>query len=300
MTNVLNILCKIKIFDTNDLPLPQADTPAEVIAIAFTVLLITGLAFLIYWLAATSFGRTALDNSSPRRNAMALYTPLIPFGVWIFLSAITGGVLGKMKGRLADWQQELLVLTLTGAVAAAMVGMTVVIVRWYFVRSFKGFGLAPKTIGNDCVGAIATLLAVWPLVFGVLLLTLGIGKLIFGPEFEITKHDELESLIKYPQWSIRLAIFFMAIVVAPLSEELLFRGLFQTAFRNLSQKPWMAIIAASVIFAMAHPNREHWPALFVLAMGFGYTYEKSGSLFRPICMHAIFNGVMIIATLMQQ
>ena len=162
MTNVLNILCKIKIFDTNDLPLPQADTPAEVIAIAFTVLLITGLAFLIYWLAATSFGRTALDNSSPRRNAMALYTPLIPFGVWIFLSAITGGVLGKMKGRLADWQQELLVLTLTGAVAAAMVGMTVVIVRWYFVRSFKGFGLAPKTIGNDCVGAIATLLAVWP------------------------------------------------------------------------------------------------------------------------------------------
>jgi membrane protease YdiL (CAAX protease family) len=51
---------------------------------------------------------------------------------------------------------------------------------------------------------------------------------------------------------------------------------------------------------MAHPNREHWPALFVLAMGLGYAYEKSGSLFRPIIMHAIFNGIMIAATLLQQ
>jgi hypothetical protein len=272
----------------------------EVLTILFVLILLVGIALLIYWLAATSFGRTALDNSPLRRNAMALYTPLIPFGVWILLSAFAGGILGKMKGRLADRQQELLVLTLTAVVAAVMVGMTVVIVRRYFARGFKGFGLAPKTIGKDMVGAITTLLAVWPVVFGMLLLTLGIGKLIFGPDFEITKHDELESLIKYPQWSIRLAVLFMAVVVAPLSEEMLFRGLFQTAFRNISQRPWAAIVAASVIFTMAHPNREHWPALFVLAMGLGYAYEKSGSLFRPIFMHAIFNGVMIAATLLQQ
>lgn len=266
----------------------------------FILILLVGVALLIYWLAATSFGKTALIDSPARRNAMTLYAPLIPFGAWILLSALAGGVLAKTKSRLADWQQELLVLTLTAAVAAVMAGMTVVIVRRYFARGFKGFGLAPKTIGKDCVGAVATLLAVWPLVYAMLLLTLGVGKLIFGPDFEIAKHDELESLTKYPQWSIRLAVLFMAVIVAPLSEEMLFRGLFQTAFRNLSQKPWAAVVAASVIFAMAHPNREHWPALFVLSMGLGYAYEKSGSLVRPIIMHAIFNGTMIAATLLQQ
>jgi membrane protease YdiL (CAAX protease family) len=268
--------------------------------IIFALILLVGIAVLICWLAATSFGRTALYNSPLRRNAMAFYTPLVPFGIWIFLSVLAGGILGKMKNRLADWQQELLVLVLMGVVATVMVGMTVVIVRRYFVRGFKGFGLTLKTIGNDCVGAITTLLAVWPLMLGMLLLTVGIGKLVFGPDFEITKHEELESLTKYPQWSIRLAVLFAAIVVAPLSEELLFRGLFQTGFRNLCQKPWVAIIAASVIFAMAHPNREHWPALFVLAIGLGYAYEKSGSLFQSIFMHAMFNGTMIAATLLQQ
>jgi membrane protease YdiL (CAAX protease family) len=45
---------------------------------------------------------------------------------------------------------------------------------------------------------------------------------------------------------------------------------------------------------------SHGPSLFVLALGLGYTYEKSGSLLRPIFMHALFNGINVAGVLTQQ
>ncbi|MDO8302051.1 MAG: CPBP family intramembrane metalloprotease [Sedimentisphaerales bacterium] len=283
----------------NDIGWSRAGDPDVAMSIAITLFLFVGVVLLIYWLASTSFGRTALDYSPLRRNAMAFYIPLIPFGVWIFLSAIAGSILSRVKSGFADWQQELLVLGCTAMIALAPLVITPCIVRGYFVRGFKGFGLDPRTIGKDIFGAAAKFIAVCPLVFGTLLLTVAIGKLIFGPDFEIQKHEELESLIKYPQWLIRVGVFFLAVVIAPLTEEVLFRGLFQSMFRNFTRRPWDAVLISSAIFAMAHANPGHWPALFVFAIGLGYAYEKSGSLFQPIFMHAFFNGVSVVATLLQ-
>ena len=49
---------------------------------------------------------------------------------------------------------------------------------------------------------------------------------------------------------------------------------------------------------MVHQNAEHWPVLFVLAVGMGYAYEKSGSLWRPIFIHALFNSIPILQSLL--
>jgi membrane protease YdiL (CAAX protease family) len=299
MKNVLNIFGEIRIFDSNGLSWPQANKPEVVITAVFLLILFFGAALLIYWLSTTSLGRAALDDSRPRRNSMAVYIPLIPFFIWIFLSIVGGSIVGRIKDRFEDWQQELLVLGFTAILAMVIFVITIFIVRRYFVRGFKGFGIDLKTIWKDIGGAVVKLLAVWPLVLGTLLLTTAIGKLIYGEDFEIQKHEELESLIKYPQLSIRLAVLFMAVVAAPLNEELLFRGIFQSGFRNITAVPWAPVIISSAIFAMAHQNPAHWPALFVLSMGLGYAYEKSGSLIQPIFMHSLFNGIMVTATLFQ-
>jgi membrane protease YdiL (CAAX protease family) len=37
--------------------------------------------------------------------------------------------------------------------------------------------------------------------------------------------------------------------------------------------------------------------LFVLGVTMGYAYEKSGSLLRSIFIHAMFNGISIVANL---
>jgi membrane protease YdiL (CAAX protease family) len=101
--------------------------------------------------------------------------------------------------------------------------------------------------------------------------------------------------------ALRILIVAGTVVIVPLFEELLFRGLIQTMIRSvLSEigKPvWMAIALSSVLFAIMHEEPGHYPALFILGATMGYAYEKSGSLLRPIFIHSIFNGVMLAATL---
>jgi membrane protease YdiL (CAAX protease family) len=131
----------------------------------------------------------------------------------------------------------------------------------------------------------------------MIILTTRLGKLILGPDFEIQPHQELELIRAYSQLPVRVLIIVTAVAIVPAFEEMLFRGLFQTMLRSISLKPWLSIVTASGLFALAHANAGHWPALFVLSLCIGYAYEKSGSLLRPIFIHSLFNATSIIGTL---
>jgi membrane protease YdiL (CAAX protease family) len=52
---------------------------------------------------------------------------------------------------------------------------------------------------------------------------------------------------------------------------------------------WVAILITSLIFALVH---DAWsrPAIFVLALGLGYIYERTGKLWASITIHVLFNG----------
>jgi hypothetical protein len=88
------------------------------------------------------------------------------------------------------------------------------------------------------------------------------------------------------------------VVIAPVFEEVLFRGFLQSALRSAGVNRWAVIAFVSVFFAFLHyPNYSHMLALFFLSLGLGYAYEHSGSLFRPILMHVFFNGFSVAVTL---
>ena len=60
-------------------------------------------------------------------------------------------------------------------------------------------------------------------------------------------------------------------------------------------KRWLAITVSAGVFALCHVAvRESVPALFVLGLVLGYAYEKSGSLWRPIMIHLVFNGLSLL------
>jgi membrane protease YdiL (CAAX protease family) len=57
---------------------------------------------------------------------------------------------------------------------------------------------------------------------------------------------------------------------------------------DLSAMRWLAVILTSIVFAVIHPL---WtaPLIFLLSVCLGYAYERTGSLWVPIVMHAMFN-----------
>ena len=268
------------------------------------VLCVAGLTLFGIWLLKTSLGRNALADSRPRRNNMPLYLPFIPLAIWFGATSLAVSLAPKLLGNLQGWQgafRDNLVLSI-GAVTA--IAVIIFLARVSFARRLKGFGLNVKTIHKDFLAAFLNLLAVWPLVLGAIIATIFFGTLIYGRDFQLQQHEELELITAYPKLPLQILIVILAVVIAPLLEEMLFRGFFQTAirsvweFRNLNGA-WPSILISSALFAIVHANPGHWPALFVLAVCLGYTYEKSGSLFRPIFIHSFFNAVTIIAALSQ-
>ena len=60
---------------------------------------------------------------------------------------------------------------------------------------------------------------------------------------------------------------------------------------------WIAIAVTSLLFAASHGNWQHLPALWVLGMFLGYSYERRGTLAVPILIHVLFNALPIVVTM---
>jgi membrane protease YdiL (CAAX protease family) len=290
--------------------------------------IIMGLVFLAgallfgLWLLKTSLGRDALADSMPRRNNMRPFLCLVPLFIWFGPIPLAIQITETLAADLQDWQRVFLNNFIYCIGAIVVIAVIIFLVRAGFVRRLKGFGLNAKSIHKDFFAAFVNLLSVWPLMMAAMTLTIFSGKLIYGPEYQIPQHQQLEMLKAYPQLQLRILTFVVAVVIAPVLEEMIFRGLFQTVIRSFlesrnstlpsfcSSRPvpaqagirnraWLSILISSGLFSMVHGNVPHWPALFVLGVCLGYAYEKSGSLFRPIFIHAFFNAVTIIFVLFE-
>jgi hypothetical protein len=142
------------------------------------------------------------------------------------------------------------------------------------------------------MAAAGIFIVAWPMVLVLLYVVLFIGRAIVGPEFQIERNEGLKVILENNELSLRILMVLFAVVVTPIFEELVFRGLLQSYLRNLGYGPWMSILIASILFSVLHPLM-HFPALLVLSVAMGYAYEKSGSLLRPIFIHFFFNGLTI-------
>jgi membrane protease YdiL (CAAX protease family) len=94
-----------------------------------------------------------------------------------------------------------------------------------------------------------------------------------------------------------LAAFFVslaAIVVAPVSEEFFFRGFFYRALRT-RLRPWSASLIDGLIFGGLHFESLDTAVILPIIAAFGVgqclVYERTGSLFAVIAIHAAFNSV---------
>ncbi|MBA7638724.1 hypothetical protein ES703_46380 [subsurface metagenome] len=260
------------------------------------VIWLGGLILFGAWLLKTSLGRKALADSVPRRNNMPFYLPFIPFSMWLGGASLAILITRKILPDLPGWQSAFVDNLALCIIAIGTMAVIIFLARASFARRLNGFGLNAKTIVKDFFAGAVNLCAVWPIVIAMIILTTSLGKLIWKQDFEMQQHEELKLITAHPQLPLRILIIVLAVVIAPILEEMLFRGLFQTIIRPFFAKPWLSVVISSGLFAAFH-QPGHWPALFALGMCLGYAYEKSGSLLRPIFIHSLFNAITIIAVL---
>lgn len=91
---------------------------------------------------------------------------------------------------------------------------------------------------------------------------------------------------------------FQIIVIAPIVEELVFRGYVYIVLKSKSNKN-VARIATSIIFSLLHFNLSAFMPLFVFSMCLIKAYEDSSDIREPIVMHSLFNAVGAIGALVK-
>ena len=192
-----------------------------------------------------------------------------------------------------DVQADPTLRTMCILMIGSIVGQLPVAV-YFFVKSTNRNSFTmpsvTKMVGLGFFGLILTL--------PVVLFALNIGYIIqywmTGNQDDGIAHGGLQLMLVSQDKAYLLPVLLMVILVTPLLEEILYRGLVQRGFRAMGFPPWVAIFAASLPFTMMHLGVVEPPALaglFILSLGFGWVYERGGSIIAPFAFHASFNGV---------
>ncbi|HVT79761.1 MAG TPA: CPBP family intramembrane glutamic endopeptidase, partial [Phycisphaerae bacterium] len=188
------------------------------------------------------------------------------------------------------------------------VPMLIVIPR-FFREGFAGWGLSWRQLAAGVGRGLTGFSVVYPIVFAVMF---GVSLLYEKVGHKVPEHPTMEAFGETQALWEKAFLLFVAVGVAPFMEELFFRGVVQTTLVQygwgalvpqfmpkgavpLDARPsaahrWGAIAIASLGFAFMH-QLEHVPIIFVLSLGLGYVYERTGILWASIALHAAFNGL---------
>jgi membrane protease YdiL (CAAX protease family) len=209
--------------------------------------------------------------------------------IWLVVICYVGLMLSLLPGRWAGKASGIgipeMVLATLSFQGAAVVLITLFL-RFHQTgwREAFGFDVAPAralTLG------FLVILAFLPLAWGMQMVSgLVLERLGYDPQEQIA----VQALRLSSSVPLRLALGAVSIVLAPVAEEALFRGIFYPAIKRLGY-PRLAWIGTSVLFAAIHLNVLTFLPLLVLALGLVMLYERTGNLLAPIAAHACFNAL---------
>jgi membrane protease YdiL (CAAX protease family) len=95
-----------------------------------------------------------------------------------------------------------------------------------------------------------------------------------------------------------LAIAFMAVVTAPITEELVYRGVIYSALQKVGGRIW-AVIGVMLLFTLIHVP-QYWPnygviaAICMLSISLTLVRAYTGRLLPCFIMHIVFNGIQSV------
>jgi membrane protease YdiL (CAAX protease family) len=134
-------------------------------------------------------------------------------------------------------------------------------------------------------GGLFTFLAVLPLATGSALVWERVLQMFGLP----TAHQELVDMFLQSKSPASLGFLMtLAIVVAPVAEELVFRAGIFRYLRSCAPR-WVAYCVSAGLFALMHANWMSALPLFILGLVFAASYEKTGRMTVPMIAHALFN-----------
>jgi membrane protease YdiL (CAAX protease family) len=186
-------------------------------------------------------------------------------------------------------------LTLIGAtIILVSTQAALLLVSWLFVYRPRALANLPGFPGREPLQAAALGIGWGVAAWVVSTLLIGIAAVILqqlGVEPEAQAAERAIELLN------PVLVVLAIVVVAPIAEEIFFRGVVFNAWLREGGRRF-AFIGSAVLFAVIHVSLVSLVPIFVLGLMLAWIYNRTGTLVAPIAMHATVNGISVALALL--
>ena len=133
----------------------------------------------------------------------------------------------------------------------------------------------------------------WTVLFWCVVATL--GSLIpsswlqeLMPELPNTAEKAFDLVLK-DRWG-----YFIVGLLAPLSEELVFRGAILRELLKWKENPWIGIFISAMLFSLVHMNPVQMPHAFLVGILLGWLYYRTNSIIPGVTWHWVNNTIAYV------
>lgn len=253
------------------------------VAVVLNALFVLGGAY-IYIALARQIAARPLSEEPETSRTFGLPEAALAFGL-AFLFSLNAAYATAATGKV--------VLSARDLAANVMISFGLLLLIFAFLRlrridvnSLAGF--AKIGFARTFLTGGILLFAAYPLIFIADLLT----QRVFG--VPSTRQTIIEMFNGSQTIQQRALIIVLAVAIAPLVEEFVFRFFFYGVLKRYFGRP-VGLLANAALFAAVHAHLPSAAPLFVLGSCFTLAYEWSGSILVPMTMHALFNSLTLVA-----
>lgn len=132
------------------------------------------------------------------------------------------------------------------------------------------------------------------LSLGVIILSDEVDKIvqifIEAPKYVV----DLNGVLKPDSLSGYVLLFIAVVIIAPLGEELLFRGFFQKILEENWKDITRAVLVTAVIFSFIHMNPFWFAQIYILGILLGFLAWKTNSIVPSLILHSLNNLIALV------
>ena len=224
---------------------------------------------------------------NPERFLLRLVVLLIVFYAGFFLAAFVG----KHAGGPGTSVSQMLVGVLSFQGAALL--WVALFLREHKTSWREAFGFEQRWPRAVLLGAMVACLFMpvgWTLQAGCARTVEWAGKRVPRLGLKPEQQQAVQTMEMAVTWRNRLALGLVTILLVPVAEEILFRGILYPWLKQ-SGFPRLALWGTAILFAAMHMNLVTFIPLLLLALILTSLYERTENLLAPITTHALFNGM---------
>ncbi len=256
-----------------------------------------GILLLVAFVYSSAFRRKLLAGDGLATPWITGSDVILTLGFVLIGIGVLGlvvGAVGKPVGRMI-WRGLALRKLVLGISPTVFVVLVVsVLARLRGLTPEKAFGLTSPQPTRDVGRGAIVCLAVYPLLMGTSIL---LGYLFSKAGVKVPLQDAMQTVMAKQLWPEAAASVAIAVLMAPLLEEMAFRGfLLPAVHRRVG--PVGAVILTAALFAFLHTGDHVFYAgpIFLLGLLLGWLYLRTGRLWVSVGCHGAFNALALVTT----